>query len=203
MRPQPTAATVPLVFSNESGARREISSLDAQGRRVPARTLEAGQSYTQTANIGAVWLVSAGGACVAITAVVAPALVIVSAGRTSLIPLFAIRGRVTDARSGSPLSAQTVYIWKADDASCAVVGGAGSPGYVVSSISSPAGGYEVYVTAGDYKVRVATSPVGGVSFRPQWWKGKVAGPGAQCLAADVLKATADQTGIDFALQEGQ
>jgi hypothetical protein len=132
--------------------------------------------------------------------VVAAALIIVAASRTSVIPLYAIRGRVTDARSGNPLPSQTVYIWSPDDASCAVVGGSGSPGYVVSAISAPDGTYGVYVTPGEYKARIATSAVGGIAYAPQWWRNRAGGAGAPCVAADVLKVNADATGVDFSLQ---
>jgi hypothetical protein len=187
--------------SNNSGARLDLSSLDAQGRRVPSTTLALGESYTQAAHVADVWVVSApGGGCVAVYAVVAPALMILSAARTSLLPLYAIRGRVTDAQTGGPLSGQSVFIWTSDESSCAIIGGAGSPGYVVSSITAPDGTYGVYVTAGDYKVRIRTAPVGGIAYTPQWWRSKPALTSAQCIAADVIPVSADATAIDFGLQ---
>jgi hypothetical protein len=167
---------------------------------VLAKTLASGESYTQAAHVGEVWVVSdAGGACVAIQTIVAPALLILSAGRASLLPLFAMRGRVTDAQTGIPLGGQSVFIWTADESSCAIIGGVGSPGYVVSSITAPDGTYGVYVTAGDYKVRVRTSPVGGFTYTPQWWRDKPALTSAHCVAADVIPVNADATAIDFAL----
>ena len=156
-----------------------------------------GESYTQTTRVGEVWVVSVpGGGCVAVYPVVAPALLIVSATRNSLIPLYAIRGRVTDARSAGALGGQTVTVWKPDDVSCAT----GAPGGIVSAITAQDGTYGVHVTAGDYKVRVRTVAVAGVAYAPQWWRGKPASTAGQCAAADVISLTADLLAIDFTLQ---
>ena len=161
----------------------------------------SGETYTQTAHAGEVWVVSdAGGACVAIQTVVAPALLILSASRVSQVPLYAIRGRVTDAQTGAPLAGQSVFIWMPDESSCAIIGGSGSPGYVVSSITAPDGTYGVFVTRGDYKVRIRTAPVNGVTYGPRWWRDKPASTAAQCAAADIIQVSADATAIDFALQ---
>lgn len=201
LRSQPASTTVPLLVSNNAGARRDLSSLDAIGRRVFAKALAAGESYTQTARIGEVWVVTEpGGGCVAVYPVVAPALLIVSATRNTLLPLYAIRGRVTDARSGGALPGQTVFIWNPDESSCAIIGGSGAPGYVVSAITATDGTYGVFVTAGDYKVRVRTAPVGSVTYAPQWWRGKPATTAGQCAAADVITMNADLIAIDFVLQ---
>jgi hypothetical protein len=177
-----------------------VSVLDGQGKRVPKRTLQPGESYAQQAGAGDVWVVTdANGGCVTVHTAVASALLIVSPGRNSIVPLYAIRGRVTDARSGAGLGSQNVYVWQPDDASCAAVGGAGSPGHVVGSITAPDGTYAMYVSPGDYKVRVATTPVGGVGYAPQWWRGKPSGADSACRAADIAKVAADTT-ADFALQ---
>jgi hypothetical protein len=200
MRSQPGASTVQLLVVNDAGMRLDVSVLDGQGKRVPKRTLQAGESYAQQAGAGDVWVVTdANGGCVAIHTAVASALLIVSSGRNSVLPLYAVRGRVTDGRSGTGLPGQTVYVWKADDGSCAVIGGSGSPGNVVSAITAPDGTYAMYVSPGDYKVRIATTPVAGVSYAAQWWRGKPSGPDSACRAADVTKVTADTT-ADFALQ---
>lgn len=192
-------ARLPLVFVNNTGARRDVSALDGQGRRMPARTIASGDSYTATAYPGEVWVVAdARGTCVAIQTVAVPTLVILSATRTSLVELYAIRGRVIDAASGDPLSGQSIFIWNPDESACAIIGGSGSPGYVVSTITAPDGSYVVHVTAGDYKVRVRTAPVGGVGYAPQWWRNKPASTAAQCAAADIV-AVNDVTVIDFAL----
>ena len=201
LRSQPSSGTAPLLLVNNAGARRDLLSLDANGKRVFAKSLGSGESYTQTTRVGEVWLVAdPGGGCVAIYRVVAPALLIVATARNSLIPLYAIRGRVTDARSGAPLPGQTMFVWQPDEASCAIIGGSGAPGYVVSSITAPDGTYGVYVTVGDYKVRVRTAAVTGVNYAPQWWRGKPASTAGQCAAADVITLNADLLAIDFALQ---
>jgi hypothetical protein len=177
-----------------------VSSLDAEGRRILSRVLASGETYTQTASIGDVWVVTEpGGGCVAVVPVVAPALLIVSATRNSLVPLYAIRGRITDARTGNGLPGQTIFVWLSDESSCAVIGGATSPGYVVSAITAADGTYAVYVTAGDYKVRVRTTSVGGVMYPPRWWRDKPASSAGQCAAADVLEVSVDASAIDFVL----
>ncbi|MDQ2953214.1 MAG: hypothetical protein M3R54_13230 [Chloroflexota bacterium] len=201
MRAQPADSTGPLLVVNDTGARRDLSSLDANGKRVFARSLAPGASFTQATRSGEVWVITdPAGGCVAVYPVVAAALLIVSPSRNSLVPLYAIRGRATDARSGASLGGQTVFVWQPDEASCAVIGGSGSPGYVVSSITALDGTYSVYVTAGDYKVRVRTSPVGGITYAPQWWRGKPASTAGECAAADVVTLTADLLAIDFTLQ---
>ena len=200
MRPQPGTTTVQLLFINSAGMRLDVSVLDGQGKRLPKRTLQSGESYAQQGGAGDVWVVSdANGGCITVHTAVANALVIVSPGRNTVLPLYAVRGRVTDARSGAGLPGQNVYVWKADDASCAVIGGSGSPGQVVTSITAPDGTYAMYVSPGDYKVRVATTAVGGVSYAAQWWRNKAGGPDAACRAADVANIAADMT-ADFALQ---
>jgi len=105
---------------------------------------------------------------------------------------------VIDASSGAPLAGQSIFIWQPDESSCAIIGGSGSPGYVVSSITASDGTYLVHVTAGDYKVRVRTAPVGGIAYAPQWWRNKPASTAAQCAAADVV-SVGDEMVIDFAL----
>lgn len=185
---------------NDAGARRDLSALDGNGRRFLARSLAPGDSYTQTTRIGEVYVVTEpGGGCVAVYPVVAAALLIASPTRNSLIPLYAIRGHVTDARSGGALGGQTVFIWKPDESACAIIGGSSSPGYVVSSITATDGTYGVYVTAGDYKVRVRTAAAG-QTYAPQWWRGKPASTAGQCAAADVISVNTDLLAIDFALQ---
>jgi hypothetical protein len=163
---------------------------------VLARSLASGTSYTQTAHVGDVWIVSTGGACVALYRVTAAALLITAAQRQSLIPLYAIRGIVTDARTGAALPGQTVFIWQPEESACSVLGGTESPGYVVSSTTGADGRYGVYVTPGDYKIRVrATS-----GYAPQWWSRKPANTAGQCAAADVVSVTGDTFQLDFPLQ---
>jgi hypothetical protein len=201
MRSQAIAvdAHLPLVFLNDTGVRRDVVALDDQGKRMRARSVSAGMSYTAIAYPGEVWVVTdAGGTCTAIQTVVAPTYVILSAARTSLVRLYAIRGSITDASSGSPLAGQSIFIWQPDESACAIIGGSGSPGYVVSSITAPDGTYLVYVTAGDYKVRVRTAPVNGTEYAPQWWRNKPASTAAQCAAADIVSVN-DGTVVDFAL----
>jgi hypothetical protein len=192
-------ARVPLVFVNNTGARRDVAALDEQGKRLPARTVVASESYTADAFPGQVWVVvDARGTCTAIQTVVAPTLVILSAARTALIPLYAIRGTVTDASTHAPLAGQTIFVWQPDESACAIIGGTGSSGYVVSSITATDGTYLVHVTAGDYKVRVRTAPVSGIGYAPQWWRNKPASTAGECAAADVVSVK-DATVIDFAL----
>ncbi|MFL5271686.1 MAG: hypothetical protein ACJ79E_06450 [Anaeromyxobacteraceae bacterium] len=192
-------AHFPVVFVNDTGVRRDVIALDDRGKRMPGRSVSTGTSYTANAYPGEVWVVTdPGGNCTAIQTVVAPTLVILSATRTSLVRLYAIRGSVTDASSGAPLAGQSIFIWQPDESSCAIIGGSGSPGYVVSSITGPDGTYLVHVTAGDYKVRVRTAPVAGVAYAPQWWRNKPASTAAQCAAADVV-SVGDEMVIDFAL----
>jgi hypothetical protein len=184
---------VPLVFRNQSGATLEYLSLDAQGRRVLARSLGSG-SYTQQARIGDVWIASRGGTCVALYRVTAAALLISSAQRQSLIPLYAIAGIVTDTRSGAALSGQTVFVWQPEDSACAIIGGSESPGAVVSSTTGTDGKYQVWVTPGDYKIRLR-----GSGYASQWWSGKPASTSGDCAAADVVSVTGDTFQVNFRL----
>src|SRR3954470_23926198 len=168
-RPATPGPAVPVVFSNQSGSTLEYLSLDAQGRRVLARSLGTG-SYTQNAHVGDVWIVSRGGTCVALYRVTAAALLISQSARQSVIPLYAIAGIISDAR-GNALAGQTVFIWQPEETACSVLGGSESPGYVVSSTTGPEGRYLMYVSPGSYKIRVRATP----GYGSQWWSGKPAG----------------------------
>lgn len=193
VRPSGAGASVPIVFSNQSGSTLDYLSLDAQGRRVLARSLGGG-SYTQTAHVGDVWIVSRAGTCVALYSVTAAALLISQPTRQSLIPLYAIAGIISDGR-GSALSGQTVFIWQPEESACSVLGGSESPGYVVSSITGPDGRFIVYVTPGSYKIRVRAT----TGYASQWWSGKPAGSAGQCAAADVVTVTGDTLQVNFTL----
>jgi len=197
-RPQQTSATVtvPIVFSNQSGATRQYFSLDAQGARVLTRALVSGTSYTQTARLGDVWVVASGATCVALYRVTAAALVISSAQRQSVVPLYEIAGIVTDARTGAALSGQTVFIWQPEESACSVLGGAESSGYVVSSITGADGKYSMFVSSGDYKIRVRAT----AGHASQWWSLKPALTAGHCAAADVVSITGDTFQVNFPLQ---
>jgi hypothetical protein len=185
-RPAAPGATVPIVFSNQSGGARDVLSLDAQGRRVLARSLANGAQYTQSARVGDVWIVSAGGACVALYRVTAAALLISQASRQSLVPLYAIAGIVTNARTGAALSGQTVTIWQPDASACASEAGA-----VVSSITGADGTYRVWVTPGSYKIRVRAS----AGYVPQWWSSRL-----DCASATAVAIDGDTFQVNFSLQ---
>ena len=188
LRPELVApdATVPIVFSNQSGGQRDVLSLDAQGRRVLARSLASGTSYTQTAHIGDVWVMSTGGSCVALYRVTAAALVISQASRQSIVPLYAIAGIITDARTGNAASGQTVTIWQPEASACASEAGA-----VVSSITGGDGTYRVWVTPGTYKIRVRTT----AAYAPQWWSSRL-----DCASATAVDVTGDTFQVSFRLQ---
>ncbi len=177
---------MPIVFSNQSGGQRDVLSLDAQGRRVLARSLSNGTSYTQSAHVGDVWIVSAGGACVGLYRVTAAALFISQASRQSLIPLYAIAGIVTNARTGSALSGQTVAIWQPETSACASEAGA-----VVSSITGADGTYRVWVSPGSYKIRVRAS----AGYVPQWWSSRL-----DCASATAVSIDGDTLQVNFQLQ---
>ena len=193
-RPATAGPAVPVVFTNQSGATLDYLSLDAQGRRVLARSLASG-SYTQQAHVGDVWIASRGGTCVALYRVTAAALLISSAQRQSLVPLYVIAGIVSDASTGAALSGQTVFVWQPEDSACAVIGGTESPGYIVSSITGPDGKYAVYVTPGDYKIRLRAT----AGYVSQWW-GETATTRGQCTGALVVTIDGDAFNVSFALR---
>ena len=173
------------MFSNQSGATLDYLSLDAQGRRVLARSLTSG-SYTQQAHVGDVWIASRGGACVALYRVTAAALLISQASRQSLIPLYEVAGIVTNARTGSAASGQTVIIWQPEATACASEAGA-----VVSSTTGADGRYRVWVSPGTYKIAVRTSS----AYLPQWWSGR-----PDCASATAVTIDGDTLQVNFPLQ---
>jgi hypothetical protein len=187
--------TVPIVFSNQSGATRQYFSLDTQGARALTRALASGTSYTQTARLGDVWVVASGTTCIALYRVTAAALVISSVQRQSIVPLYEIAGIVSDARTGAAVSGQTAFIWQPEDSACAVIGGTESPGYVVSSTTGTDGKYSVFVSPGDYKIRLRAA--GG--YVSQWW-GETATTRGQCTGALVVTIDGDAFNVNFALQ---
>jgi hypothetical protein len=133
-----------------------------------------------------VWVVSAGGNCVALYRVTAAALLISQAARQSLVPLYAIAGIVTNARTSSALSGQTVAIWQPEASACASESGA-----VVTSVTGADGTYRVWVSPGTYKIRVRAS----AGYVPQWWSSRL-----DCASATAVEITGDTFQVNFQLQ---
>lgn len=82
---------------------------------------------------------------------------------------------------------------------CDVISGSRSPGFVAGTSTNPDGTWSFALPLGTYKARL--SPTGLNSpYEIQWWRGHGPGTQADCLAADLIVATADVAHIDFALR---